>query len=470
MNATTTRAGFLERLERGDVLIADGATGTTCQRMGLPIGVAPEEWVFTDPERIVALHRGFAEAGSDIVLTCTFGGTGIRLADGPFADRAPELNRRAAELAREGVGRDVLVAGSLGPTGQLCEPLGTLTHDEAAAAYAEQAEALVEGGVDLLVLETMFCQIEAGAAIDGVRRVDRPAVRARLLVRPRHAHDDGHDDRGGRRPRRGAGRGRRRRQLRHEPGGHVGDRGRAQQRGRGPAPVGEAERRPAADDGRLGGLRRQPRRPRAGRAALRRRPARASWAAAAGRRTSTCGRSPRRSGARNRAGEGGLRLLAEEHEAHELDPGQIRQGGARRRNRDPVRPARRDSRRSPSRSPGTRPCGSRAPRRPRASADGTRPAAPALRARRPARQGRRCARRARAGSRPAAVAFASPVRHPPSRRHSSRMAGPPARWMAPSTPPPPSSDSLAAFTIASTTCSVMSPRTISMPPAIAPSA
>jgi 5-methyltetrahydrofolate--homocysteine methyltransferase len=179
MNATSTRTSFLERLERGDVLIADGATGTTCQRMGLPIGVAPEEWVFTDPERIIALHRGFAQAGSDIVLTCTFGGTSIRLADGPFADRAPELNRRAAELAREGVGQEVLVAGSLGPTGQLCEPLGTLTHDEAAAAYAEQAEALVEGGVDLLVLETMFCQFEAGAAIDGVRRAtDLPFVLA----------------------------------------------------------------------------------------------------------------------------------------------------------------------------------------------------------------------------------------------------------------------------------------------------
>jgi 5-methyltetrahydrofolate--homocysteine methyltransferase len=179
MNATTTQTSFLERLERGDVLIADGATGTTCQRMGLPIGVAPEEWVLTDPERIVALHRGFAEAGSDIVLTCTFGGTGIRLADGPFAGRAPELNRRAAELAREGAGDAVLVAGSLGPTGQLCAPLGTLTHDEAAAAYAEQAEALVEGGVDLLVLETMFCPIEAGAAIDGVRQAtDIPFVLA----------------------------------------------------------------------------------------------------------------------------------------------------------------------------------------------------------------------------------------------------------------------------------------------------
>jgi 5-methyltetrahydrofolate--homocysteine methyltransferase len=177
MQATATRISFLERLERGDVLIADGATGTTCQHMGLPLGVAPEEWVLTAPERIVALHQGFAQAGSDIVLTCTFGGTDIRLADGPFAGRASELNRRAAELAREAVGNDVLVAGSLGPTGQLCEPLGLLTHDEAADSYAEQAEALAEGGADLLVLETMFCPIEAAAAVAGVRRAsDLPFV------------------------------------------------------------------------------------------------------------------------------------------------------------------------------------------------------------------------------------------------------------------------------------------------------
>jgi 5-methyltetrahydrofolate--homocysteine methyltransferase len=179
MQATATRTSFLERLERGDVLIADGATGTTCQRMGLPLGVAPEEWVLTEPERILELHRGFAEAGSDIVLTCSFGGTGLRLADGPFAGRARELNRRAAELAREAVGNGVLVAGSLGPTGQLCEPLGTLTHDEAADSYAEQAEALAEGGADLLVIETMFCPNEAGAAVDGVRRAsDLPFVLA----------------------------------------------------------------------------------------------------------------------------------------------------------------------------------------------------------------------------------------------------------------------------------------------------
>ena len=92
---------FLERLQSGDILIADGATGTNYQRMGIELGVAPEEWVFDQPENVLALHRAFIDAGADIILTNTFGGTRVRLRDSKYADRAPEINRRAAELARE---------------------------------------------------------------------------------------------------------------------------------------------------------------------------------------------------------------------------------------------------------------------------------------------------------------------------------------------------------------------------------
>ncbi|HUJ92889.1 MAG TPA: homocysteine S-methyltransferase family protein, partial [Gaiellaceae bacterium] len=109
---------FTELLAGPRVLLADGATGTNYQAMGLEPGVAPEEWVLDAPERVMELHRRFAEAGSDLVLTCTFGATGIRLADGPLAGRAREVNVRAAELAREAVGETLLVAGSLGPTGK----------------------------------------------------------------------------------------------------------------------------------------------------------------------------------------------------------------------------------------------------------------------------------------------------------------------------------------------------------------
>ena len=111
------------------------------------------------------------------MLTCTFGATGLRLADGPLAGRAREVNARAAELAREAVGDERLVAGSIGPTGQLVEPYGLLTRDAAVEAFAEQARALADGGVDLLVLETFFALEEALWAIEGVQSVsDLPLV------------------------------------------------------------------------------------------------------------------------------------------------------------------------------------------------------------------------------------------------------------------------------------------------------
>jgi 5-methyltetrahydrofolate--homocysteine methyltransferase len=164
--------GFVERVNAGEILVADGATGTSYQEMGLPIGVAPEEWVEDHPERVAGLHRAFIEAGADIILTDTFGGTPIRLRETRFAGRAGELNRRAAELASQAAaGTHVLVAGSMGPTGMLMEPLGELTASAAADAYAEQAAGLIQGGVDLLLLETFFALEEALAAIDGVRRV-----------------------------------------------------------------------------------------------------------------------------------------------------------------------------------------------------------------------------------------------------------------------------------------------------------
>jgi 5-methyltetrahydrofolate--homocysteine methyltransferase len=164
--------GFVDRLNAGEILVADGATGTSYQEMGLSIGVAPEEWVEDHPERVIGLHRAFIEAGSDIILTDTFGGTPIRLRETRFADRASELNRRAAKLASEAAaGTHVLVAGSMGPTGMLMEPLGDLTASAAAGAYAEQAAGLVAGGVDLLLLETFFALEEAVAAVEGIRRV-----------------------------------------------------------------------------------------------------------------------------------------------------------------------------------------------------------------------------------------------------------------------------------------------------------
>jgi 5-methyltetrahydrofolate--homocysteine methyltransferase len=168
---------FVELLAERPVLLADGATGTNYQNMGIEPGVAPEEWVVDAPEKVQELHGRFAEAGSDLVLTCSFGGSSLRLADEALHGRAVEVNRRAAELARTAVGDDVLVAGSLGPTGHLTEPLGPLTRDLAVSTYAEQARALADGGVDLLVLETFFSLDEGLWALEGIKSAsDLPVV------------------------------------------------------------------------------------------------------------------------------------------------------------------------------------------------------------------------------------------------------------------------------------------------------
>lgn len=174
---TAQTTSFVDLLAERGVLLADGATGTNYQTMGIEPGLAPEEWLFDAPDKVVELHRAFVEAGSDIVLTCTFGATPLRLVDGPLIGRAREVNLRAAELARTGAGDDRLVAGSLGPTGQLIEPYGLLTHDACVEAFAEQASALADGGVDLLVLETIFAVEEAVWAVEGVQSAtDVPLV------------------------------------------------------------------------------------------------------------------------------------------------------------------------------------------------------------------------------------------------------------------------------------------------------
>ena len=160
-------------------LLADGATGTNLFAMGLMTGDAPELWNFEHPERIEALHRGMVEAGSDIILTNTFGGSSYRLKLHQKQDQVREINREAARIARriaDQAGRPVIVGGSIGPSGELFQPLGALTHEGASAAFAEQAAALAEGGVDLLWIETMSAREELQAAVAGAASTGLPFV------------------------------------------------------------------------------------------------------------------------------------------------------------------------------------------------------------------------------------------------------------------------------------------------------
>jgi 5-methyltetrahydrofolate--homocysteine methyltransferase len=170
-------ARLRDRLGQPGVLIADGATGTLLQRAGLPRGAAPERWNLENPDAILAMHRGYATAGADIVLTNSFGGNRLRLKGHGLDDRVHEVNRTATQLARQAVGDAVFVLGDMGSTGQLLEPLGALTHEEAVVVFAEQAGALAEGGVDGLIVETMSDLEEAKAAVEGARQVtDLPVL------------------------------------------------------------------------------------------------------------------------------------------------------------------------------------------------------------------------------------------------------------------------------------------------------
>ncbi len=160
-------------------LLADGATGTNYFDAGLETGDAPELWNFDHPERVAALHRSFIEAGSDIVLTNSFGGSRYRLKLHKAQGRVAEINRRAAELARacaDESGREVVVAGSIGPTGEILAPLGPLSPEDAADAFAEQAQALADGGADVLWIETMSSVEELSAAVAGATRTGLPYV------------------------------------------------------------------------------------------------------------------------------------------------------------------------------------------------------------------------------------------------------------------------------------------------------
>jgi 5-methyltetrahydrofolate--homocysteine methyltransferase len=140
------------------------------QAAGLPIGLPGEAWVLEEPEEILALHRAYLEAGSELILTSTFGGTRARLKAAGLDARVADISTRAAELAREAAGDEVYVGGDIGPTGEMMPPLGPLTYEAAVEMFGEQAEALAAGGVDCIYIETMTDLNEAKAAVEGAQQ------------------------------------------------------------------------------------------------------------------------------------------------------------------------------------------------------------------------------------------------------------------------------------------------------------
>ena len=166
-------------LANRDWILADGATGTNLFNMGLSSGDAPELWNETDPDKIKALYKGSVDAGSDLFLTNSFGGNSSRLKLHGAENRAAELSRISAEIGREvadASGRQVIVAGSVGPTGEIMEPMGPLSYAVAVEIFHEQAEGLKAGGADVAWVETISFGDEYRAAAEAFALADMPWV------------------------------------------------------------------------------------------------------------------------------------------------------------------------------------------------------------------------------------------------------------------------------------------------------
>ena len=166
-------------LSSRDWLLADGATGTELFKMGLEPGTAPELWNTDQPDKIASLYQNAIEAGCDIFLTNSFGGTSARLKLCDADDRVFELNHAAARIARQAAdaaGRPVVVAGAMGPTGEILQPIGRLSYDDAFGMFLEQAQGLKSGGVDLVWIETMSSFEEYTAAAEAAVQTGLPWV------------------------------------------------------------------------------------------------------------------------------------------------------------------------------------------------------------------------------------------------------------------------------------------------------
>ena len=193
---------ILERLN-SEVLVCDGAVGTMLQSLGYQTGESPEKWGIEHEEILRSIHRGYVESEADIIYTNTFGGTGIKLAKYKLASESEDINQKLAEIAVEeakAVSRTVYVAGDVGPTGEFMEPLGLLTEKDMYNAFAEQIIALANGGVDLIVTETMTDIAEISVAIKAAKdntnlpvfasmsfNVDKKGFRTMMGASPKHA-------------------------------------------------------------------------------------------------------------------------------------------------------------------------------------------------------------------------------------------------------------------------------------------
>jgi 5-methyltetrahydrofolate--homocysteine methyltransferase len=183
---------IVERVKAGERLVFDGGYGTALFAAGLSNGACPELWNDTHQDIVRGIHKGYFDAGSDIVETNTFGGTRLKLNEYQIGDRTRELNLKGALLARSVCPAGRYIAGSIGPTSRLpveYEPLGDTSDEEYVATFKEQAQALAEGGVDIFAVETMMFPQEAIAAITACKAAADLPVMATMFFQYEEIHD-----------------------------------------------------------------------------------------------------------------------------------------------------------------------------------------------------------------------------------------------------------------------------------------
>jgi methionine synthase I (cobalamin-dependent) len=161
------------------VVVFDGAMGTMLLASGLPTGGTPELWNLEQPGIVEDIHRQYFDAGADVVHTNTFGGTALKLADKGHADIAEQVNLAAVQIAKKACPEGCFVAGDIGPTGRMLPPVGTASVEELEETFFQQAHALLQGGADLISIETMFSLEESLAAVRSAKKAgDCPVVAA----------------------------------------------------------------------------------------------------------------------------------------------------------------------------------------------------------------------------------------------------------------------------------------------------
>jgi len=181
---------FLERL-KNEILISDGAIGTMLQTVGYPPGACPEEWGISNREKLQNIHRSYLEASADILLTNTLGGSRFKLEKYNLSEQTYSINKRAAEIVTEVVKDVVYVAGDIGPTGEFMEPIGLIKEREFYDVFAEQASGLKDGGVDVIIIETMMALDEMQTAIKASKETTGLPVIASMAFNVISSSEDG---------------------------------------------------------------------------------------------------------------------------------------------------------------------------------------------------------------------------------------------------------------------------------------